>query len=246
MFLRIKHLGKTIGDKGILKDISIDVAQGDIFGLLGPNGAGKSTTLRICLGLQKPTKGEAWVLGEDVRVSRSFLRSVGSSIEQPSMYPSLTALAMLQVVSRLKGVAASDGELEEVLETVGLHAAKHQRTKTFSQGMKQRLALAYTLVGHPLLLILDEPTNGLDPKGIRDFRDLLLSLNRDHGLTLVISSHSIDFVKRTCNRLGVIAEGETRFCGSLADMESQGEDLEGAYLNMTHHERNRDEVLQCV
>ncbi|MDQ3236599.1 MAG: ABC transporter ATP-binding protein [Actinomycetota bacterium] len=201
-------------------DLDLNVRRGEVYGLLGPNGAGKTTTLRMLLGLIRPTSGTARVLGEKPGTPSALAR-VGALVESPAFYPYLSGRDNLEGMARLSGVHASKGRVEEALEQVGLTSRAGDRFKKYSTGMKQRLGVAAALVKDPELLILDEPTNGLDPKGIAEMRDLIRSLGRGER-TVLLSSHMMGEVERICDRVGVIRSGRLVAEGPVAELRGQG------------------------
>src|SRR5262245_31233789 len=202
------------GGEAAVRALALQVPEGAIYGFLGPNGAGKTTTLRLVLGLLRLQEGEVAVLGRAIPRERlAVLRRVGSSVESPSLYGDLTAGENLEAWRRLFDVPRS--RIPEVLRLVGLAETGRKRVRAFSLGMKQRLALAVALLHEPELLVLDEPTNGLDPQGILEMRDLLLRLNRERGITILVSSHVLSEVARLVSHVGVIRRGELRFQGTL-------------------------------
>ncbi len=207
--------------KGVqtLFDIDLKVEQGTIYGFLGPNGSGKTTTLSLLLGLLNNQQGKIKIFGKDVTRHRvEVLRRIGSLIEVPSLYGHLTAKENLEVYRSVYG--ASRERIKEVLKTVGLEDAGKKTAKKFSLGMKQRLSIALALLPSPELMILDEPTNGLDPNGIIELRELLKTLNRQHGMTIVISSHILAEVEKTVSHVGIIYKGKMLFQGSLQELHS--------------------------
>ncbi len=200
-----------------LANINIKVNRGDIYGFLGPNGSGKTTTLSLLLGLLKNQQGAIEVLGKDLLSHRQeVLAKVGSLIESPSLYNHLTAAENLEVYREI--YRATKSRLKEVLNIVGLHDAGSKKVKQFSLGMKQRLAIALTLLPSPELLILDEPTNGLDPAGILELRSLIKKLNKDEGITFLISSHILSEVEKMVNQIGIIYNGRMKFQGTLGEL----------------------------
>lgn len=201
--------------------LSLTVLNGEIFGFLGPNGAGKSTTMRILLGLVQPTSGSAVMLGQKVATQLpSILARVGSLIESPTFYPYLSGQDNLTVMATLTG--ASRMQVPELLELVGLTSVAKRKFKTYSLGMKQRLAVAATLVNKPELLILDEPANGLDPAGIVEMRNLLRRL-KDEGHTIFISSHVLHEIENVCDRIAILDQGRLVVQGRVHDLlASQG------------------------
>lgn len=200
-----------------LVDINLQVNRGDIYGFLGPNGSGKTTTLSLLLGLLKNQKGTIEILGNNIQHHRrEVLGKVGSLIENPSLYNHLTAKENLEVYREIYG--ASPGRLKEVLWIVGLGDTGKKTVKQFSLGMRQRLSLALALLPKPELLILDEPTNGLDPAGILELRSLIKRLRESEGITFLISSHILSEVEKIVNRVGIIYKGRMRFQGSLDNL----------------------------
>jgi lantibiotic transport system ATP-binding protein len=198
-----------------LSDINLQVETGSIYGFLGPNGAGKTTTLRLVLGLLSLQQGGVSIFGLDLRRHRiDILRRVGALIETPSLYGHLTAHENLEILRVVYRCAPS--RIGEVLELVGLAGTGRKYVSQFSLGMKQRLGIAAALLHSPTLLILDEPTNGLDPNGMIEMRALLKQLNEDHGITIVISSHLLAEIERLVSHVGVIHRGTLRFQGTLA------------------------------
>ncbi|MGA8810043.1 MAG: ABC transporter ATP-binding protein [Thermoanaerobaculia bacterium] len=204
----------------VLDDISLRVPVGSIYGFLGPNGAGKTTTLRLVLGLLRQQHGSIEIFGMSLRRNRmDILRRVGSSIESPSIYAHLTArenLNLWQIVFRCPAT-----RIDEVLQLVGLAHTGSKRAGQFSLGMKQRLSIAVALLHDPSLLILDEPTNGLDPHGILEMRDLLIALNRDHGTTILVSSHLLSEIERLVTHVGIIRRGTMLFQGPFAELSEK-------------------------
>jgi ABC-2 type transport system ATP-binding protein len=200
--------------------LDLNVHRGEVYGLLGPNGAGKTTTLKMLLGLIRPTSGVARVLGEEPGTPSALAR-VGALVESPAFYPYLSGRDNLAGMARLSGVHASKSRVEEALEQVGLTSRAGDRFKKYSTGMKQRLGVAAALIKDPELLILDEPTNGLDPKGIAEMRDLIRSLGRGER-TVLLSSHMMGEVERICDRVGVIRSGRLVAEGPVAELRGQG------------------------
>jgi len=203
-----------------LADLSLSVPAGGVYGLLGPNGAGKSTLLRIVTGMVHADSGSVSLFGQAASVESR--RPLGALIESPSAYPFLSARAFLRVIAYTAGVPADPGAL---LDRVGLTAAADRRIGAFSLGMKQRLGIAAALVGGPKLLILDEPTNGLDPEGIMDIRRLVRGLADDDGLTVLLSSHLLDEVERVCDRVAIVAHGRLLAEGRVTDLLAAGDEL---------------------
>lgn len=215
------HLSKKYGSVLRVNDLSLRVPEGCIYGFLGPNGAGKSTTLKMILGLVRPTGGDISVFGTPLtrRHRLEILKQVGSLIESPSYYGHLTGEENLRIVQTMRGVPAR--HIQEVLEIVRLADQKQKRVAHYSLGMKQRLGLAAALLGYPRLLILDEPTNGLDPAGIQEMRELIKELPQRFGMTVLVSSHLLSEIDQMADHVGIIREGELVFQDSLAALHSR-------------------------
>jgi bacitracin transport system ATP-binding protein len=206
--LRTENLIKSYNNKRAVDGVSIHIRQGDIYGFLGQNGAGKTTTLRMIMGLITPTDGEIHLLGERVVAGRyRHYDKIGSVIETAGFYPNLTAIENLEIHRRLMQVT-NKSYLTEALEAVGLSDVGNKKVKGFSLGMKQRLGIARSLLHKPELLILDEPTNGLDPVGIKEIRKLIISLSMERNITVLVSSHILSEVQQIATRIGIINEGK--------------------------------------
>lgn len=218
--LAAMQLGKRFGRgkhvRHAVRDVSFTVARGDIYGLLGPNGAGKSTLLRMVMGLIRPTSGA--VLFANAPMTAAARGRLGAAIEYPSFYGYLSARDNMRMLGAVSGVEVTARLIDQALERVGLAARADDPTRYFSQGMKQRLAIALALLASPDLIILDEPTNGLDPHGIRDLRRLIRSLACDDGLTVLLSSHLLAEVGQLCNRALVMHLGQTVWEGEVASL----------------------------
>ena len=199
-------LSKRYRDRWAVDHLDLRVEQGDIYGFIGQNGAGKSTTLKLLCGLARPTRGEALIFGKSVRDSVAR-RRVGVLIEQPGLYPDLSGRENLRLYAALLGLDSPERQVDGILETVGLAPGEKKPVKHCSMGMKQRLGMALALLGGPDLLLLDEPINGLDPEGIREMRELLLGLNRERGLTILVSSHILGELSKIATRYGIIQQG---------------------------------------
>ena len=216
--LDINNLCKNFGDFTAVNDISLHVNKGDIYGFLGPNGAGKSTTLRMVLGLIKPSNGEILINGKNISgCKRKYLNSIGALIEKPDFYKNLSAfdnLKILYQMSRLKNI----NKIKDVLNEVDLWDKRNQKVGGFSQGMKQRLGIAQTLIHDPSLIILDEPSNGLDPQGQSDMRSLILKINKEMGITVIISSHILSEIEKISNRMVVINNGQKIVEGNVEEL----------------------------
>ncbi|WP_316568682.1 ABC transporter ATP-binding protein [Neobacillus sp. YIM B06451] len=205
--LEVKELKKRIGKKEIIKGISFELHKGEVFGFLGPNGAGKTTTIRMLVGLIKPTSGTISVCGYDLRKDfPNAMRHLGCIVENPELYPYLSGWDNLAHFARmLDGV--SDARIWEVVRLVGLSERIHDKVKTYSLGMRQRLGIAQALLGSPNVLILDEPTNGLDPAGIREMREFIRFLAEKEGLSVLVSSHLLSEIQLLCDRVAIISKG---------------------------------------
>lgn len=216
-------LCKQYGNTLRVAHLNLDVPEGSIYGFLGPNGAGKSTTLKMILGLVRPTAGDIRVLGKrmDQKNRLSVLRQVGSLIESPSYYGHLTGEENLRIVQTLRGV--QEKNIQEVLQIVRLDGQRGKKVAQYSLGMKQRLGLAAALLGYPKLLILDEPTNGLDPAGIQEMRELICDLPGQFGMTVVVSSHLLSEIDQMADHVAIIREGELVFQDTLEALHSRSQ-----------------------
>lgn len=210
-----------------IESLDLEIPKGSIYGFLGPNGSGKSTTIRLLLGLLKKQSGKVALFGESFN-SKTRLKSlgkIGALIENPSLYEHLNAVDNLRIAANYRANISSE-RIEEVLETVKLTYAKNKKVKAYSLGMKQRLGLAISLLSNPELIILDEPTNGLDPKGIIEMRELIKELNEKHGTTIFISSHLLSEIEKTCTHVGIIRNGKMLFQDTVKALKSsKGEKL---------------------
>ncbi|HEX2290538.1 MAG TPA: ATP-binding cassette domain-containing protein [Pseudonocardiaceae bacterium] len=213
--IRTAGLTKDFGDLRAVSEIDLDLPEGGVAGFVGPNGAGKSTTIRMLLGLIQPTSGDGEVLGHPIADPPGYLHRVGALIEAPAFYPTLTGQENLRVFAALGG--HDRGRIAELLEVVGLRERGDDRYKNYSLGMKQRLGIALALLPDPDLLILDEPTNGLDPQGIVEIRSLLMQLGA-RGKTVFVSSHLLAEIQAACDSIVIIDHGGVVFSGSMADL----------------------------
>ncbi len=203
--LKTKDLTKIYARKAVVNNVNLEIKKGDIYGFIGKNGAGKTTTIRIIVGLAKQNKGEIELFGsKDLAKGRE---KIGTVIEYPALYPYMTAKQNLEAQRKLLGVKDKN-RTNEILNIIGLNNTGNKKAKNFSLGMKQRLAIGLALMGDPEFLFLDEPINGLDPSGIKDIRDLILKLNRDHQITIMISSHILGELAKIATCYGVISNGE--------------------------------------
>ncbi|MGL4383735.1 MAG: ABC transporter ATP-binding protein, partial [Flavobacterium sp.] len=212
--LTIKNLNKRYGRIQALKNVSFEIKKGNVYGILGPNGSGKSTTLGITLNVVNATSGEyQWFDG--ALETHEALKKVGAIIERPNFYPYMTAYENLKLVCKIKNINYS--KIEEKLELVGLIERKDSKFSTFSLGMKQRLAIASALLNDPEILILDEPTNGLDPQGIHQIRDIIKKV-ASLGTTILLASHLLDEVEKVCSHVVVLRKGEILYAGLVDGM----------------------------
>ncbi|MFG0320144.1 MAG: ABC transporter ATP-binding protein [Planctomycetota bacterium JB042] len=223
--VQVRGLEKSYGAERVLRGVDLDVRAGDLYGFLGQNGAGKTTAIKVLARLLRATAGEARLLGRDVLRSKppSLFPDVGFLVETPAFFPHLTGTANLALHARLLGLEAPSAELGRVLDAVGLGAAGDRPVRQYSLGMTQRLGIAQALLGDPRLLILDEPTNGLDAGGIAEVRERLKEEARERGRTILLSSHLLTEVEATCNRVGVLAGGRTVAEGDVEELLGAGE-----------------------
>lgn len=220
--VEISSLSKNYGSFTAVNNLSLTVYQGDVYGFLGPNGAGKSTTIRMLLTLVKPTSGTIRLFGKDLTSHRQeILKATGAIIERPDFYNYLSARRNLELFGRLSGADISSSHILEVLDIVDLADRSESRVKTFSHGMKQRLGIAQALLHNPHLIVLDEPTTGLDPQGMKDVRSLIISLARDHGKTVLLSSHLLSEVEAIASRMVIINKGAAIIEGSVQELVNE-------------------------
>ncbi len=215
--IEIKNIKKSIGNREILKDISFSVEKSDIFGYLGPNGAGKTTTIRILLGLLRSDSGRIEVLGRDIDKSETR-NKIGFVLDLDGLYDNMTAAENLVFYSRIYGVPGDGKKIARLAKTVGLADRIDDKVRTYSSGMRQRLALARSMVHDPDVLILDEPTSGVDPSGQIEIRQLMINIARKESKTIFLSSHNLDEVQRICNRIALIDGGEIKLYGELENL----------------------------
>ncbi|MBS1536212.1 MAG: ABC transporter ATP-binding protein [Bacteroidetes bacterium] len=221
--IEIKDLTKKFKDFTAVDNLSMSVCRGDIFGFLGPNGAGKSTTIRMMLSLIEPTEGIITIFGKPLASHRKeILRNIGAIVEKPDFYLYLTAFKNLEILGRISGADISRKRIMEVLELVNLHERADSKVKTYSYGMKQRLGIAQALIHNPELIILDEPTNGLDPMGVKEVRDLILHLSREEKKTIFLSSHILPEVEVVASRMAIINKGRTVVEGEVQTLLNSG------------------------
>ena len=215
----VRNLKKSFKGFQAVKDVSFTVQKNDVFGFLGPNGAGKSTSLRCMLSLIKEDSGEIALFGKSMQSNRSeVLSKIGSIIEKPDFYKYLSAYKNLELLARISGTSVSKSAINDILEFVGLEGRENHRFRTFSHGMKQRLGIAQALMHNPELIVLDEPTTGLDPQGIVDIRNLILKLSQEQGKTVILSSHQLSEIEMIANRMVIINKGKTLIEGSVNEL----------------------------
>ncbi len=217
--VQVEGLTRKYGSFTAVNNLSFSVEEGDVYGFLGQNGAGKSTTIRMLLTLVQPTAGSMRLFGLDLRQHRAeILSQTGAMIERPDLYKYLSAYDNLSIFARMSGLRITKNLIMNQLERVGLASVADKKAGLFSQGMKQRLGIAVALVHNPRLIILDEPTNGLDPQGIADMRNLIVSLSREEGKTVIISSHLLSEVEQMANRMLIIHRGKKVVEGKVAEL----------------------------
>ncbi len=251
--LSISNISKRYGKIQAVSNLSLDVKNGQVFGILGPNGSGKTTTLSIILDLIKANSGTYMWFGK--APSTASRKRIGSVIESPNFFPYLSPVVNLKIVADIKGIGYDD--IDRVLQLTGLYERRNSRFKTFSYGMKQRLAVASALLGNPDILILDEPTNGLDPQGIAHIRELILHI-ANQGTTIIIASHLLDEVQKICSHVAVLSKGRKLFDGKVSEvlaisdsMELSARDTEAltlavkAYPSYHSMTREGDKILAC-
>ncbi len=217
--IEINSLTKDFKDLRAVNSLNLNVFEGDVFGFLGPNGAGKSTTIRMLLSLIKPTEGSIKLFGKTLQKNRiEILKRIGAIVEKPDFYGYLSAYKNLEILGKISGKEISKNRIMEVLELVGLSKRYKSKVKTFSHGMKQRLGLGQALLHNPDLIILDEPTTGLDPQGMKEIRDLILHLSKVEKKTIFLSSHILYEVELVANRMIIINKGTTKVEGYVKDL----------------------------
>ena len=222
--IEIENLSKQFREVKAVDELNLSVFRGDVFGFLGPNGAGKSTTIRMLLSLVTPTQGEIKLFSKSLRNERiSILKNIGAIVEKPDFYGYLSAFKNLEIFGRLSRTDVSKKRIMDVLEFVGLEKRYKSKVKTFSHGMKQRLGLAQALLHNPELIILDEPTTGLDPQGVKEIRDLIIHLSKDENKTILLSSHILSEVEIVATRMIIINKGKKIVEGSVAELLNRDE-----------------------
>lgn len=222
--IEITGLTKKFKNLTAVNNLNLNVYKGDVFGFLGPNGAGKSTTIRMLLTLIKPTSGKIKIFGKDlIQQRKEILAKVGAIVEKPDFYLYLTAYKNLEILGKMSGISISKKNIMEILELVGLDKRYNSKVKTFSHGMKQRLGIAQTLLHNPELIILDEPTTGLDPQGMKEIRDLIIFLSKEKGKTIFLSSHILREIELIANRMVIINKGQNIIEGEVKQLLNDNE-----------------------
>src|SRR5690606_26929669 len=222
--IEFQSVSKRYGDHPAVQELDLQIAKGEIFGLLGPNGAGKTTTMFMILGLIEPSQGHIRVMGlSPYRSAIEVKRKIGYLADTIGFYEQMSAKDSRTYIARLNQVAGQhlDRRVDDLLDLVGLSSVANNKAGTYSRGMKQRLGIAQALIKRPKILILDEPTLGLDPKGVEDLLNLVQHLNQQHGITVIISSHQLDQVQKICNRVGIFVKGKLKAMGSIQDLSEQ-------------------------
>jgi len=223
--LSVKNLHKTIGKKEIIKGLNFELKEGEVFGFLGPNGAGKTTTIRMLTGLIKPTEGTISICGYDVRKQfTKAMQYLGCIVENPELYPYLSGWDNLLHFARMLP-SVPEAQIKETIAFVGLDDRIHDKVKTYSLGMRQRLGIAQALLNRPKVLILDEPTNGLDPSGIREMRQFIRNLAKKEGLSVLVSSHLLSEIQLLCDRVAIMTKGEIIQVDSVENLLTKQEKL---------------------
>ncbi len=217
--ISLKNIKKTIGNREILKGITFNVEMGDIFGYLGPNGAGKTTTIRILLDILQANSGKLEILGQDINQSQTRMK-IGFVLDTDGLYDSMTADENMDYYARIYDMTEYKERIRELLDMVGLENRAKDRVSTFSKGMRQRLALARAMVHNPEVLVLDEPTSGVDPSGQIEIRQIMIDMVHKKNKTVFLSSHNLDEVQRICNRIALIDRGEIKLYGELESLRT--------------------------
>ena len=219
LIVSVKNLKKSFKGFKALENVSFSVYKNDVFGFLGPNGAGKSTSLRCMLSLIEADEGHIEIFGKSLRKNRfEVLSNIGSIIEKPDFYKYLSAFKNLEIMARISGRQVSKSEIEDIIHFVGLEGREKSKFKTYSHGMKQRLGIAQALMHNPELIILDEPTTGLDPQGIVDIRELIIKLSKEQGKTVILSSHQLSEIEMIANRMVIINKGKSIIEGEVSEL----------------------------
>ena len=237
LYIEIKDLCKSYKQIKAVNHLSLNVYEGDIYGFLGPNGAGKSTTIRMMLSLISPDSGTINLFGKDLAFNRyQTLSQIGSLIEKPDFYKYLSARKNLEILGMISNVKNLKKKIDEVLDLVGLLDRGDSKVKTFSQGMKQRLGIAQSIMHEPKLIVLDEPANGLDPQGQKEMRDLIFTINREKGITILLSSHILNEIEMIANRMVIINKGKNIVEGNVHEL------LSASDMNVSFFVENSAEI----
>lgn len=232
---------KKLGKRERIKGIDLELKEGEILGFLGPNGAGKTTTIRMIVGLINPDSGEIRICGENLKNKKKALKNVGAVVENPELYKYLSGRENLMQIARIRGVAKE--EVNELINLVGLEDRINEKVSKYSLGMKQRLGLAAALIGNPKLLILDEPTNGLDPSGIIDFREVVKKAVREKGISVFISSHILSEVQNLCHRVVFVNNGVVK---AVEEINNQHMETEKESLKVVVNTENNEEIISKI
>lgn len=237
--LEVKDVYKRLGKREIIKGISFSVKEGEIFGFLGPNGAGKTTTIRMLVGLISPNKGTISIMGHDIKKERELaLKDIGSVVENPELYTYLSGWENLMQVAAIRKIDKT--RVQEIVELVGLKDRIKDKVKKYSLGMKQRLGLGLALMSNPKLLILDEPTNGLDPSGIMDFRNIVKKAAKEYGMSVFVSSHILSEIQQLCDTVAFINDGV------IQSVESLNEENEKAQISMVIVSKDNEKCQEAL
>ncbi len=217
--IEVKNLSKQFKEVKAVNNLNLNVFRGDVFGFLGPNGAGKSTTIRMLLSLISPNEGDIKIFGIPLKEKRNeILRRIGAIVEKPDFYGYLSAFKNLEILGKFSGINPAKNKIMEILELVGLEKRYKSKVKTYSHGMKQRLGIAQALLHDPDLIILDEPTTGLDPQGMKEIRELIIYLSKEKNKTIFLSSHILYEVELVANRMVILNKGKTQVEGYVEDL----------------------------
>ena len=242
LIIKTTNLVKRYKNLTAVNELNLNVYKGDVFGFLGPNGAGKSTTIRMLLTLISPTSGNIEIFGKPLKNNRKeILSKIGAIVEKPDFYKYLSAYKNLEILGKISGADVSKKSIMKILEMVGLEKRADSKVKTYSHGMKQRLGIAQALLHDPELIILDEPTTGLDPQGIKEIRELILKLNKDFGKTIFLSSHILKEVELICNRMIIINKGQEKVEGLVSDLLNKK--IEDVSFKVSDSEKSKDLLI---
>lgn len=239
--IEIKNLTKDFKEVKAVDNLNLNVYRGDVFGFLGPNGAGKSTTIRMLLSLIRPSQGSIKIFNKSINEHRiDILKNIGAIVEKPDFYKNLSAFKNLEILGRISGKNITKNRIMEMLEIVGLEKRANSKVKTYSHGMKQRLGIAQALLHDPELIILDEPTTGLDPQGMKEIRDLILLLISEQKKTIFLSSHILHEVELVANRMIIINKGMTKVEGYVQDL------LKSNFVKVTFEVDNENKCIELL